>query len=81
MCSWHGVGKPLRELGGQGFWQPLAGLRRFPCAPPPPCLQESAEKPGDSLRAADKTRSSHTDQIHASFPSSRRNVWLSGQGS
>lgn len=39
--SWCRVGKPLQ--GGQGLWQPPAGWRRFPCAPPP-CLQGRAEK-------------------------------------
>lgn len=49
--SWSRAGEP-RLRGGQGLWQPLAGRRRFPHAPPL-CLQESAEKkPGDSQGAA-----------------------------
>lgn len=39
---------------------------------PLPCASTSAEKPGDSLRAADKTRSSHTDQNHASLLSQQK---------
>lgn len=41
--SWHGAGKPLPELGGQGFWQPLVGLWKFPRAPPPVPPRECRE--------------------------------------